>query len=138
MPLKPLGDCCDIHYRDQIYLSIKKKFVKTLTPRVCSQENIFLSFKESVGKTPYWKHWELKNLGCLLIKSLEDACSTIMSAYLQLFKLLALSGAVEPSFRKTDLNAAPYDYASMVQLCLISKECSSGQISSETGRNIAG
>jgi len=72
------------------------------------------------------------------MKNLEDACSAIVSAYLQLFKLLALSGAVEPLFRKTDLNAAPYDYASMVYLCLISRKCSSGQISSQTGRNIAG
>lgn len=77
----------------------------------CSQENTFLNLKESVGKRSYLKHWELKNLRCLVLKNLEDAYSTIMSVYLQLLKRLALSGAVEPSSRKTDPNAAPYDHA---------------------------
>lgn len=79
---------------------IKNKFVKALTSQICSLPRIhffFLNFKESVRKISYWKQQELKNLMCLIIRNLENACSTVMSAYLQLFKLLALSGAIEPS-----------------------------------------
>lgn len=84
-----------------INLFIKNKFVKALTSQICSLPRILfffsLNFKESVRKISYWKQWELKNLMCLVIRNLENACSTVMSAYLQLFKLLALSGAIEPS-----------------------------------------